>query len=73
MHLGTHAQDKLLKFKPSIKPRKKGDFSEFERDRIVGGRQAGLCVSETAGLWGFSHIVSSRFYKEGSKKEKNIQ
>ena len=37
----------------------KGDFSEFEHGMVVGARQAGLCILETA----------DPLYREWSKKE----
>ncbi len=49
---------------------KKGDLSDFERGMVVGARQAGLSISETADLLGFSHATISRVYRELSEKEK---
>jgi len=59
-----HGQDDLLKFKPSIRMEKKGDFCDFERGMFVGVRQAGLSISETADLLGFSRTTISRVYRE---------
>jgi len=52
---------------------KKGDLSNSELGMIVGARQAGLCISQSAQLLGFSHTTISRIYKEWCEKGTNIQ
>ncbi len=49
---------------------KKGDLSDFERGMVVGARRAGLSISETADLLGFSWTNISRVYRELSENEK---
>ncbi len=48
----------------------KGDLSDFERGMVVGARRAGLSISKTADLLGFSHTTISRVNREGPKKRK---
>ncbi len=42
---------------------RKGDLSDFERGVIVGSRRAGLSISKTADLLGFSRTTISKVYR----------
>lgn len=49
MHLACRRdQDDPLKVKTSFRKWKKGDLSDFKHRMVVGGRQAGPSISETA-------------------------
>ena len=43
----------------SVATGRKGDLNDFERGMVVGARQAGLSISETADLLGFSRTTIS--------------
>ncbi len=43
---------------------KKLDLSDFEHRMVVGARRAGLSISKTADLLGFSSTTISRVYRE---------
>ncbi len=49
---------------------KKGDLSDFAGGMVVGARWAGLSISKTADLLGFSCTTISRFTENGPKKRK---
>ena len=57
MHTGMQTgcgQELQLFFRPYFRMGKKCDLSDFDRGMIVGVRQGGLNISETADLLGFS-------------------
>jgi len=43
---------------------KKGDLNDFERGMVVRVGRAGLSISETADLLGYSRTTISRVYRE---------
>lgn len=57
-----------LKFKPSIRMRKKGDISDSECSRVVGARQAGLKIQKMRIYWDF--VTHSLGFKENGQKKR---
>ncbi len=47
----------------------KGNLRDFERDMVVGARQVGLSISETADFLGFTQTTISKFYREWSENQ----
>jgi len=58
----SKGQDDLLKFKLSIRLRKKGDLSDFKCGMVVGATRVGLSISERADLLVFSHRWSEKLH-----------
>lgn len=49
---------------------KKCVLSDFESGMVVGAREAGLVISETADLLGYSQATISCIYREWCEKKK---
>jgi len=49
---------------------KKGDLSNFERSMVVGARRAGLSISQSAQLLGFSPTTQAQRFKYTDKQAK---
>ena len=69
-HAG-HGQEVQLFFRPNVKMGKKLDPSDYDRGIIVGARQGGLNISETADLLGFHTQQSLQFAENGTKNKKH--
>ena len=70
MWSGRLAEVHATKFMASRVVQKR-ELSGFECGVVVGARRAGLSISETADLQGFSHSTISRVYKrEWLEREK---
>ncbi len=50
---------------------KKVDLSDFERGMVVGARRAGLSISKTADLLGFSCTTISRVYSSDGEVKRS--
>ena len=66
----SHGQEVQLIFRPNVTMRKKCNLSDFDRGMVVGARQGGLSISETADLLEFSRKTVSRVCREWCEKEK---
>jgi len=51
---------------------KKGDLRHFERGMVVGARRAGLSISQSAQLLGFSHTTIYKVYKAGIMHSESV-
>jgi len=65
IHLGVWSNSKL-----NVRMGKKGDLCNFDCGMVVGARRAGLSISQSAQLLGFSLKIISRVYKEWCEKGK---
>ena len=54
----------------TIRMEKECDLSDFDRGMIVGAREGGLSISETADLLAFSSATSLGFAENGAKNQK---
>ena len=66
-------QEVQLFFRPNIRMGKKYDVSDFDHAMIVGARQGGLSISETADPLTFSHATVSRVCRELCKKKRSVE
>ena len=62
-------QEGQLFFRPNVRMGKKCDLSDFDHGTIVGAKQGGLSMSETAYLLGFSRTTVSSLQRMVRKKK----
>ena len=66
-----HGQEVQLFFRPNVRMGMTFNLSDFDCGMIVGARQGGLSMSETADLLRFPHTTVSRVCREWCEKLKS--